>query len=200
MAVKYEKTLKAVSVILSPTGIAMLVSGIFSYGSPIGVGILNPIYVFVLGALLIGFFPIGAVIYERSKGKVSLEVPKQEERTHFLVLAIFFYVIGALVFYVVQCMIMVVISAAYVTVTSTITAVNFKTKVSVHAAGAAGPLTAVVIIYGIRTAFVYSFVALVVWIRLKLRAHTPEELLMGTMIGVLITGFTLLALLPLWSI
>ncbi|MFX0097566.1 MAG: hypothetical protein ACFE7E_07385 [Candidatus Hodarchaeota archaeon] len=199
MTVDYDKMLKAISVILSPTGIAIVISGIFSFGSPIGVGIFNPIYIFILGILLIGLFPIGAVVYERSKGKVSLEVPNKKERTHFLVLAIFFYVIGALVFYIVQCMIMVVICAAYITVTSTITAVNFKTKVSVHAAGAAGPLTAVVIIYGIWTVFVYSFVALVVWIRLKLGAHTPKELLAGTMIGIIITGLTLFTLLPVWS-
>lgn len=199
MTIRYEKTLRAISVVLSPTGIAIMVSGVFSFGSPIGVGTLGPIWVFILGTVFIGFLPISAVILERSKGNVSLEVPDQEERTRFLVLAVFFYGIGAVIFYLIQCLIMFVISMAYVAVTSTVTAVNSRTKVSVHAAGAAGPLTTIVIVYGMWTVFVYSIVLLVVLVRLKLKAHTPNELLMGTVIGIIVTGLTLLLLLPLWS-
>lgn len=199
MTIRHEKTLRAISVVLSPTGIAIMVSGVFSFGSPIGVGTLGPIWVFILGTIFIGFLPISAVILERSKGNVSLEVPDQEERTRFLVLAVFFYGIGAVIFYLIQCLIMFVISMAYVAVTSTVTAVNSRTKVSIHAAGAAGPLTAIVIVYGMWTVFVYSIVLLVVLVRLKLKAHTPNELMMGTVIGIIVTGLTLLLLLPLWS-
>ncbi|MFX1486588.1 MAG: hypothetical protein ACFFBS_05785 [Promethearchaeota archaeon] len=200
MTIKYEKTLRAISVVLSPTGIAIIVSGIFSFGFPLRASILDPVWVFILGTIFIGFLPISAVIYERSKGNVSLEVPNQEERTYFLVLAVFFYGIGAVIFYLIQCMIMFVISAAYITVTSTVTAVNSRTKVSVHAAGAAGPLTAIVMVYGIWTLFVYSIVVLVVWVRLELKAHTSSELLTGTIIGIIMTVLTLLLLLPLWSV
>ena len=71
------------------------------------------------------------------------------------------------------------------------TFINLYTKASIHIAAACGFVLTISIFYGLQV-FIALFwvIPLVAWSRIKLHMHTPKEILIGGLLGSLITLLT----------
>lgn len=65
--------------------------------------------------------------------------------------------------------------------------VSFKTKVSVHVAGIAGPGTALIVVFGVPALIGILAWILVAWARTILQQHTPVQTVLGIVLGAAIT-------------
>lgn len=73
------------------------------------------------------------------------------------------------------------------------TFVNIYLKASIHMAVSCAFVLSIAIFYGVNTLIVLFWVLpLVAWSRLKLKKHTPKELLTGSILGTVITLLTFL--------
>ncbi|MFA6981606.1 MAG: hypothetical protein WC243_01095 [Patescibacteria group bacterium] len=66
--------------------------------------------------------------------------------------------------------------------------VNKKIKISIHTASIAGAAVALFVVVGATTGFVGLISTVItMWARVKIKAHTPQEVAMGFLAGILIT-------------
>jgi len=145
--------------------------------------------------VFLGAAPILAVLAGVAKGKVDVFVSKRSARPVYFVPAVASHVLGGWAFMVLGDWLLAVFAFTYATVTASILAVTFVEKVSVHAAGVAGPTTFMVLAFGISYLALYVLVPTVGLARLCLKAHTLRELVLGTLIAVIVTVLTWFALM-----
>lgn len=119
-----------------------------------------------------------------------MEVHKKKKRTFFFLMAIASYILSSAIFYLLDYHAMFFISLAYAFVATAVMLVNMFWKISVHSAGVAGPTTALVCVFGAALIPLYIFTVAVVYVRLKLKAHTPPQLLAGALIAIAVTFLT----------
>ncbi len=103
------------------------------------------------------------------------------------------YPIGFIVLKIVQSPpIFEALALTYVIVVLTLIGVNLFFKASGHAAGVAGPVTAMIYLYGLIAAPLIALIPLTMWARVKVKGHS----LLQTIVGALISaGVTILVLL-----
>jgi len=83
---------------------------------------------------------------------------------------------------------MFVLSMSYVFVSSADAIVNLFWKISAHASGTAGPITAIVFVFGLQLIPLYVLTLLAFWIRLRLKVHNILQLVVGALIAIFITS------------
>lgn len=143
-----------------------------------------------LGIIFLSLFSLLPIIYLYRKGKVDLDVSAREKRSLFYITAITGYIIASAIFKILNMHVMFCIAAAYVFVTATLAIINVHWKISAHAAGVAGPTTALVWVFGLQWIWLYFFTAIVIWARWKLKAHTAAQLFAGAISAILVTVVT----------
>ncbi len=189
---KYHKIADLISYFLSPVSIAFYVILILTF-SPTPI---NNKYELILILSTAIFFlcmtpAIGVLIYTK-KGVIDIWVSDRKNRTPFYIIAIIGYFIALIIFYRINQHEFFVFTLAYLLVTIVLTLLNLKTKMSSHAAGLTGPLTAILYLFGIHALPLFLFLPLLIWARLKLNAHSRAQLLGGSIIGVIVTYSTYL--------
>jgi membrane-associated phospholipid phosphatase len=70
-----------------------------------------------------------------------------------------------------------------------LTAITFKWKISIHASGITGPVTALVYLLGSTMLPLFLIVIPVAWARVELKAHTKMQVTAGAIISTLLTWF-----------
>ena len=75
--------------------------------------------------------------------------------------------------------------------------INLKWKISIHASGITGPATFLFYSFGLIAIPFFLLVLPVGWARLRLRAHTPAQILAGALITIAITWVQLMTYLGL---
>jgi len=83
---------------------------------------------------------------------------------------------------------MFVVAFAYVCVTLATFLITFVWKISAHTAGIAGPTTALVFVFGTWILPLYVLSILMIWSRVKFRAHTLTQAVAGMIVAVTITA------------
>lgn len=168
--------------------INLYVGLIMSYFPPNTLGpFLNPLESVLICLIMMVATPVLPILMQARRGKVDLDVSVREMRMRFFSFSLACYVAAYAVYWWYQCDIMRVLAAAYFGVTLGVMLATLRTKVSVHAAGVAGPGTALMYVYGmIATPVVILWIA-VVWARTLLRQHTLAQSLGGILIGVAVT-------------
>jgi membrane-associated phospholipid phosphatase len=76
--------------------------------------------------------------------------------------------------------------------------ISLKWKISVHASGVAGPLTALIYFVGFAAIPFLLLVIPVGWARLKLKAHTPAQVVAGALLTIVITWIQLGIYVPIF--
>ena len=195
-----ERIAGLVSKVLTPQLISLLVVIIFAFASPTGTGpLLNSLQCFLLGVVFIVVLPISPVIVAYARGKVDIWVSSREARTFYFILAILTYFIGALIFLYGESISMYAISLTYALVTLAVALINLKWKISVHTAGVSGPSTALVYVYGVIALSFVALIVLVIWSRVKLKAHTTGQSLAGAIVAMFVALGVYLVVYPLWD-
>jgi membrane-associated phospholipid phosphatase len=123
-------------------------------------------------------------------------VTDQTKRWPLFTIAIISQIIGTWVSFAFGSVILTLYHLVYATTTLATALINIKTKVSIHIAGIAGPITFLAIFLGPLQMLWWVFVIPVAWSRLKLNAHTPLQLALGFFTAVGVTIGTLFFSLP----
>ncbi len=84
------------------------------------------------------------------------------------------------------------LSFAYVCNTVVTIAITMKWKISIHLYGLTGPLTFLVVVYDSYYWLWFLLVPIVAWARLRLRAHSLSQVIVGGVLGVLSTYIEIL--------
>ncbi len=186
---KEEKIAENISKILSPVVIALIATVWFSISSPLqNHDLLTVATSIMLGIFFLSIFPAFAVVYNYKKGKIDLWVTDRKTRTPFYFVALTGYIIASIVFFMLEYKAMFVLSLAYIFVTTVIMLVNLVWKVSTHSGGVTGPVTALIFGFGIYATPLIVLIPIVIWARLKLKAHSTMQLIMGVIIAATLTS------------
>ncbi|MFB0559715.1 MAG: hypothetical protein ACETWM_00595 [Candidatus Lokiarchaeia archaeon] len=189
-----------VSKILTPQLISLVVVLIFAFASPTGTGpLLNSLQCFLIGVVFVVVLPISPVLVSYALGKVDIWVSSREARTFYFMLAILTYFIGAIIFFYEQSVSMYAISLTYAFVTLAVALINLRWKISVHTAGVSGPSTALVYVYGLVGLSSIALIVLVIWSRVKLKAHTTSQSIAGAIVAMFVTLGVYTLVYPLWD-
>jgi membrane-associated phospholipid phosphatase len=120
-------------------------------------------------------------------------VSEKEERARPFAGAIASYVVGSIALLLVRApTIVTALMLCYVGNTVIMMLITLRWKISVHASGIAGPTTALVYGVGIWTAVFFALLFPVGWARLRLKAHTPWQMLAGALVTVTATWIQLI--------
>lgn len=85
------------------------------------------------------------------------------------------------------------IMLAYVMVVLGLILINIFFKASGHAAGVAGPVSALIYLYGLIATPLLALIPLTMWARVKAKGHTLSQTIVGTILSAAITIGILLA-------
>lgn len=102
------------------------------------------------------------------------------------------YLLGALILStLVAPIIVVALMLCYGVNTFVMMLINLKWKISIHASGITGPATFLFYTFGMIAIPFFLLVLPVGWARLRLRAHTPAQILAGALLTIAITWIQL---------
>lgn len=148
----------------------------------------------IFGALI----PISTSLILIKKMHTDLDITDRTKRTVPLIFAICSYLLGFLVLLwygapaIVSAFMLI-----YGTNTLIILIINFYWKISIHAMGIAGPTAAFIFTFGAVGVLMGLIIPLVMWSRLKLKKHTPLQVIAGSLLGLLLTWIQLSYMVPL---
>ena len=182
-----KEVYKIISVVMSPISIAAVMTAIFSLFSPIGIGEMSLIQSILAGFIFLCIIPFLLILFFSKRYSIEIDVHDRTKRTPIFLAIILSYIAGVFVFWVFDNYIMFLIALSYCIVTIVIMIINLFWKISVHAAGMSGPLTALVFIFGIYFIPVFILTLPVAYSRYKMNFHNKGQLFAGFFIPIFIT-------------
>ena len=196
MQIKAAKTL---SNVLNPFGVAAITSIVLSWFSPMGIGpTMSPLSSASIGILTLCIFPFLPVVYSAKSGKTDLDVSEVGKRVPLYGLGLLGYALGAMVFLLLGNWLMSAMALAYLCVGMSMLLITLAWKISAHTAGVAGPTTALVFVFGIWVVPLYLLSLLMIWARVRLRAHTLSQAVAGILVAILVTSLVFMAFYLPW--
>ncbi len=181
------KMLEILSHILSPPAVAAVAAVIFSFLSP------NILLSAILGISFLAVTPSLPFLYILKKRLTGMDIRSRRTRASALAAAAASYAASSAVFYYLGYHAMFAISLAYLFVAVAVAINSLFWKISIHAAGIAGPTTALVYVFGIGALPLYLLTLLTVFVRFRLKAHTLPQLIGGTAVAIIVTLLAYLA-------
>ncbi|MEN6330055.1 MAG: phosphatase PAP2 family protein [Methanobacteriaceae archaeon] len=143
----------------------------------------------ITSAFFAGVMPIiiGS-IWTKNKN-IDGDMPVKEDRFYPLLCVILSYMVGVAVLYLIGApALTTVLMVCYLTNTTLVFLINLHWKISIHAMGIAGPLTALIYLFGWPSLIFTLIVPLVGWSRVYLKRHTPWQVIIGTILGFVLTA------------
>jgi membrane-associated phospholipid phosphatase len=143
-----------------------------------------------VSVLFAGVIPILTIVLWSLKiKKISLDIPKTEDRPLPLVCAIISYFTGTIILYLLHApWLVLALMFCYCTNTLIVFVITFFWKISIHSMGITGPATALIFAIGL-PGFMFGILVLpVMWSRVHLHRHSISQVLAGACLGVLLTG------------
>lgn len=130
------------------------------------------------------------------RNNLEVDMPRREDRIYPLLMVIIFYVVGVIVLFATGAPPLTsALMVCYLNNTLIVLLFSLFWKISIHAMGISGPATALIYLFGWPGLLFSLLVPLVVWSRLHLKRHTPSQLIIGTILGYLLTALQLYLLL-----
>jgi len=152
------------------------------------------IIVTLLCVIFAGILPILLVLYwiesKKSNGKkIAIDIPVREERNFPLVMVIFSYLVGVIALYLINApLITTVLMFCYFSNTLLVFFINLRWKISIHAMGVAGPIAALIYVFGPIGSVFGLIIPLVMWSRVYLGRHTYFQVISGVLLGLVSTA------------
>ena len=142
--------------------------------------------VFIVAFVFISAVQFVPAAYSVMKGVVDFYFTRRERRTFFFLIAGGSYLVAAAFFAVLGAHAMLYLVITYAIIDFVIMLINLSWKISVHAT-IAGPMTAIAYVFGWQFLALHILTLVVIWSRLKLRVHTPAQVLAGAAVSAAIT-------------
>ncbi|MDD3985432.1 MAG: PAP2 family protein [Methanobacterium sp.] len=194
---KFEELFaKFISTITPPPIVSIPVFIIINY---VLLGFKNSIFITLICLLFAVFFPILTSLILIKKMNTDLDITDRNKRTSPLILAVFSYIIGFLVLYIFNAPVLTIaLMFVYFSNTVLILFINFSWKISIHVMGVAGPIAALIYLFGSPEIIFCIIIPFVMWSRIKLNKHTPYQVLAGAILGLILTWIQLYYIVPLF--
>lgn len=138
------------------------------------------------------------VVYSAKSGKTDLDVSEVGKRVPLYGLGLLGYALGAMVFLLLGNWLMSAMALAYLCVGMGMLLITLAWKISAHTAGVAGPTTALVFVFGMWVVPLYLLSLLMIWARVRLRAHTLSQAVAGILVAILVTSLVFMAFYLPW--
>ncbi len=144
-------------------------------------------------AIFAGILPIILVMLflkARKNGKeVDIDIPVRAERNHPLILVILSYIIGTVILFAIDApLITTTLMFCYFSNTLILFFINLYWKISIHAMGVSGPSIALIYVFGSPGIIFSLIIPLVMWSRIYLNKHTVSQVIIGTILGLVLTA------------
>ncbi len=138
--------------------------------------------------------PLGMMYHLSKRGLISdFYVSEKKERAKPFAGAIASYIVGSVALLLVRAPpIVTALMLCTVGNTAIMMLITFRWKISIHASGIAGPVTALVYGTGAWAAVFFLLLIPVGWARMRLRAHTPWQILAGALVTIISTWIQLI--------
>jgi len=182
-----EKICKIISITMSPISIAAVITVVFSLFSPIGIGKMSAFQSILTGFIFLGIIPFLLILFFSKKYSIGIDIHDRTKRTPIFLSIILNYIIGMFIFWFFNNYIMFLLVFSYCMVAIIIMAINLFWKISVHTAGISGPLTALVLIFGVYFIPIFLVTIPIAYSRYKLEFHNKTQLLAGFFVPIFIT-------------
>ena len=142
-----------------------------------------------LTLVIVTGIPLAYLLLGRRLGWVSdLEMTKRSERPRFILVSLSSDLLALLVLRTLGGpFLLTVIVLTYFCLAITMLSISSFWKVSLHMAGVSGFSTALLFVFGIPALGAFLSLPLVAWARLRRRKHTPAQLVVGAILGALVT-------------
>jgi membrane-associated phospholipid phosphatase len=128
------------------------------------------------------------IAYGVRRGQIDLDVSDLKKRVPLYLPGLASYAIGTSVFWILNSKVMFVIALAYLCVASSTFMITLVWKISTHTAGVAGPITALVFVFGPWILPLHALSIVMVWSRVKLGAHTLDQAVAGLLVAIAVTS------------
>lgn len=188
---------KIISVVLHPFIISSATFLIFLIYSDIPV--FNRVVIMTVALIATVVFPMLHVISMKKRGDtISLDIPEREKRIYPFLLSILIYLIALGVLWLIRSpKPILILMWAYAFNTTVATIVTRYWKISIHGMALGGPVAALGIVISPAFYWLTPSALLILFSRVKLKAHTPAQVITGFILGFLLTyiHFKLLGLL-----
>lgn len=192
---------KFFSDLFTPFGVAAVISIVFSWFSPTGIGpSMTPLSSALLGILTLSIGPFIPVLHSARSGRTDLDVSDVKKRVPLYGVGLTGYAVGTAVFFALDNRLMFVMALAYLCVSSTMLMITFVWKISAHTAGVAGPTTALFFVFGHLVLPLYLLSVVMVWSRIKLHAHTMSQAVAGLVVAITVTSLVFMAFYPPYTL
>ncbi len=146
--------------------------------------------------LFFSFLPFLITLVMKKLGKISdLFVSKREERGKVIIIALLGYLLGSIILNLNSSPIFFYLSVAYIVNTIVILLISMRYKISIHVATITAISTALVVILGIKFMFFYVLAVIVGIARVRMKAHTIDQVLSAFILSTIITSIQLKILL-----
>lgn len=178
-----------VSLVLNPAVIAAFTFAILLH-TPQRIQTFLLLAICIIFGTLVPF----VMMYQLSKmGLISdFYVSEKEERTKPFAGAITSYIVGSVALLLFRAPVIVTaLMLCYAGNTAVMMLITLRWKISVHASGIAGPVTALVYALGMWTAVFFIVLIPVGWARIRVGAHTPTQILAGVLVTIASTWIQL---------
>jgi len=142
-----------------------------------------------LTLVIVTGIPLAYLLLGRRRGWVSdLEMTKRSERPRFILVSLSSDVLALLVLHALGGpFLLTVIVLTYFCLAITMLSISSFWKISLHMAGVSGFSTALLFVFGIPALGAFLSLPLVAWARLRRRKHSPAQLVVGAILGALVT-------------
>lgn len=153
----------------------------YDRGDSIGIIIAGSLSAFILPILIIG--------YMVKKGMTShMDIPERSQRVvPFMIFSLIYFVTFLVSVWVGLPGVFNAVLFAIFFNTIVYGIITLWWKISIHCAGVAGYLSATTLIIGPRHIILWLIVPLLCWSRIRLKAHTPMQTLVGAVLGAALT-------------
>ena len=190
-----EKTASIISVALNPTIIAGFAFLILVSRQSIQTSFLLMIVCLTFGTLV----PLVMVHQLSKRGIVSdYYVSQKEERAKPFAGAMISYLVGSGVLFLVNApAIVTAFMLCYAGNTMIMMIITLRWKISIHAAGVAAAATGLIYAIGVWAALFFTLLLPVGWARVRLKAHTPLQMLAGGLVTIAATWIQMKIYLPI---
>ncbi len=191
-----QQAAKHISNVLVPPFFSLLAIVLLLWASstPLPQKLLWGMIFFILPVVLPHYY----IHWLNRQGKVSgIHLPVRQERTIPYLISLGCIALAAVLLYLVHAPVLILLFLIiYFINTFVITLVNLIWKMSAHTMGAATPLVVLSWQFGLFTLPLYLLLILVGWARLRLGVHTPAQVVVGAVSGIILTWLQLHFLLP----
>ena len=186
---------EAIALAAYPPVLDLFITVVFvAFGS--GFGLLSRISSFALLFFLVTLIPLVPVPVYIRKGLVDFYVSDRRQRTRFYLIAIASYSVAVSLLYYFRSATLFALVLSYLLITIAAMLINLKWKISAHAAGIAGPVTAIAYVFGPQYLVLHALTITVMWSRVRAKGHSAWQVVAGAAISIAITLAAFYLVLP----